>query len=67
MRTDVVDAERVGLVVLVLLHAAADLVARLPPLVVEHLDDALLLQLQDGQRDLVPPWRSWWVSDKNTC
>ena len=35
--------------------SSADVASVLPPLVVEHLNGALLLQLEDGQRELVPP------------
>ncbi len=59
-RTDAVDAERVELDVFGArrAEAAADLARVLPPLVVEQLDDALLLQRQDGQRDAVAPRRA---------
>ena len=34
---------------------SADVSSVFPPFVVEHLNGALLLQLEDGQRELVPP------------
>ena len=41
--TDIVDAQRAGLVVLALIIAVAHVAGVLPPLAVEHLDNALLL------------------------
>ena len=35
--------------------SSAHVASVFPPLVVEHLNGALLLQLEDGQRELVPP------------
>ena len=56
--TYAIDAERVEFAVFALLESIARLALRLPPFVVQDLDDALLLQFQDGQRDAVPPWRA---------
>ena len=46
-----------GLLVLVVLVARVRIV--LPPLIVERVDHGLFLQLQNGQRDRVPPRRTW--------
>ena len=55
--TNVFDAEGVGLRLLALVIPIAYIPCVFPPLVVQDLDNTLLLQLQDGQRDLVSPWR----------
>ena len=38
--------------------SSADVAGVFPPFIVEHLNGALLLQLEDGQRQFVPPLRA---------
>lgn len=33
--------------------------AALPPLALQDLQPVVLLELQDGQRDLIPEWGAW--------
>lgn len=52
---DVLDAQSIRLRLLVLLVPTAYLAGVLPPLVVQDLNRALLLQLENGQRDFITP------------
>lgn len=54
-RTYVVDAESVRLALLAFVVAGAGVAWVFPPLVVQHLNFTLLLQLQNGQGYFVSP------------
>lgn len=56
--TDIFHSERVRLVLLALLVPVAHVAGVLPPLVVQNLYHALLLQLENRQRYFVPPGRA---------
>jgi len=52
---NVLHTERVGLRVLALVLSCADITSIFPPFIVQHLNGAFLLQLQDCQRQRVSP------------
>ncbi|GFY43387.1 hypothetical protein TNIN_481891 [Trichonephila inaurata madagascariensis] len=55
--TDVVHSKSVRLAVFVLIVSGASDARALPPLIIEHLDDPFLLQIENSQGDLITPWR----------
>ena len=65
--SDIIHPQSIGFSILWFIIPGTGYACILPPLVIQHLDDSLLLKIQNGQRDLISPGRSCqkkeWMHD----